>query len=113
MKDILPPTWYVTVTHANDVFGRELRISMRDENTGQRSVAQRVVMTPVERGAYVAPTMVMDDDLAKRLMDALWQSGVRPSHDVTSTGQLGAMKEHIADLRRIAFAKSHQVKTEA
>jgi len=49
------------------------------------------------------PTMLLGNQEAVSLMDALWLAGVRPSDGTGSTGQLGATERHLADMRSIAF----------
>ena len=60
-------------------------------------------------GVYSAPNPAfqLDEQSAQALLDALWEAGIRPSsgQQVTGAGEqvVSLMKEHIADLRRIAF----------
>ena len=44
------------------------------------------------------------------MLDALWEAGIRPSsgqgkQTATDEGVVSAMKEHLADLRRLAFGQ--------
>lgn len=75
----------------------------------------RPLATPVVQshavGAYVArePAFQLEDQSAQAMLDALWEAGFRPSSGqgkqvATEQGVITAMKEHLADLRRIAFA---------
>jgi hypothetical protein len=41
----------------------------------------------------------LSNDTARQLMDKLWLQGLRPSNDIASTGQLGAMQAHIDSLK--------------
>ena len=47
------------------------------------------------------PLLTFGEGSARMLMDSLWNSGIRPSDDVASTGQIGAMEGHIESLRRV------------
>ncbi len=40
---------------------------------------------------------------AQHLLDALMQAGVKPSDAVEGSGQITALKDHLADMRRLAF----------
>ena len=42
---------------------------------------------------------------AKRLIDALWDAGVRPSNGEGSAGQLGATERHLEDMRKLVFER--------
>lgn len=46
-----------------------------------------------------APSLTLDEEAARRLMDSLWGAGVRPSRDVSSTGQAEATGRHLEDLQ--------------
>ena len=58
-----------------------------------------------DMGGGIEPTFVVDRDVAQGLANALWAAGFRPEQAKGSAGQLGAVKEHRDDLRRIAFKK--------
>ena len=53
-------------------------------------------------GNQTAPLLTIDDSAAKRLMDELWNCGIRPS-EVGSVGALAATERHLADLQRLVF----------
>lgn len=42
-------------------------------------------------------------DEAQRLVDELWQCGIRPSEGTGSAGSLAATERHLADIRKVAF----------
>jgi hypothetical protein len=50
-------------------------------------------------------TMSLTTEDAQRLMDELYRVGVRPTEGAGSTGQLAAVKEHLADMRKLVFEK--------
>ena len=64
-----------------------------------------IVFTNTEPGTYTEPLMRMEPTEAQRLMDALWNAGLRPANGEGSIGQIGAMQKHMDDMRAIA-AKS-------
>jgi len=51
------------------------------------------------------PIISIFPDAAQQLMDDLWRCGVRPTEGCGSTGQLDAVRSHLADLRAIVFDK--------
>ncbi len=50
-----------------------------------------------------APSLVLTHQLAQRLMDQLWDCGLRPSEGSGSAGAMAATQQHLADMRAIAF----------
>lgn len=59
-------------------------------------------MTDDQVGIPVAPLLSLNDEAAQNLMDSLWETGLRPSKGVASSGQVEAMSNHITDLRKIS-----------
>ncbi len=49
--------------------------------------------------------MSLEVDDAQRLVDALWDAGLRPSDGSGSTGQLAATQKHLSDMRSIVAKK--------
>ena len=45
----------------------------------------------------------MDDNRAQELMDELWRCGVRPSDGRRTDEAMGALGNHLEDMRKIAF----------
>lgn len=58
-----------------------------------------------DRGSYVAPAFDLLRDSAQDLMDDLWAAGIRPSGTLQGDGEPSAQRQHLADMRAIAFAK--------
>ncbi len=52
-------------------------------------------------------TFHVSDEAAQALLDDLWAAGYRPSNGNGHEGQLAATKDHLADMRKIAFNKLH------
>ncbi|MBK7822958.1 MAG: hypothetical protein IPJ61_18410 [Tessaracoccus sp.] len=80
----------------------ELRAGVRMHD-GTFSVAQPLVFAPASRGEEVRAFAAIEFEEAQRLMDALWQAGVRPTDGTGSTGQLAATQAHLADMRKLVF----------
>jgi hypothetical protein len=49
------------------------------------------------------PTLTLSPAEAQGLLDSLWEVGIRPSNGEGNLGEVGAVKSHLADMRRIAF----------
>lgn len=72
---------------------------------GEDYVAKPLVFERAEQHVYIEKTCSITDDSAQQLMDELWRIGVRPSNGEGNVGQIGAMKDHLEDMRKIAFAE--------
>jgi len=93
------------MTDGVELYGRALDPQDRHASWQLREVV--AVRRDVGDAGYpYPPVMQLSAEAAKELMDSLWSAGVRPSDEGTP-GQLGAMREHIADLRIIAFRSLH------
>lgn len=77
-----------------------------DADDKMRCIAKPVVLEFAERdlGTPIGePTWQLHIDEARSLMTALWEAGVRPNGVSDKSEVLNAMKEHLEDLRRVAF----------
>ena len=50
-----------------------------------------------------SPAIRLDYDNAQALMNNLWKQGYRPNPSLTGEDRLGAMNNHLQDMRQIAF----------
>ena len=57
------------------------------------------------RGLPPPPLATIESETAQKLMDQLWDSGVRPVASQQSHGQFAAASRHLEDMRAIAFSK--------
>lgn len=67
-----------------------------------------VVMVPYKGDdAYrpERPNLVLSNTSAQRLMDLLWNCGLRPTEGKGSAGAFNAQGKHLEDMRKIAFAQ--------
>lgn len=64
-----------------------------------------LTMVPMVPHAMNKETLSITDNSAQMLMDELWRVGVRPSNGEGNVGQIGAMKLHLDDMRKIAFSE--------
>lgn len=77
--------------------------ALRRDEEGRAQVAGRIEW--VERPPFgsASPTFTLDDAAAQRLMDDLWDAGLRPTQGKQSEGMFAAQSAHLADMRAIAF----------
>ena len=80
--------------------------------TTDDGVVTSVNLEPLEKGAYVNPSFSLDDRATQSLMNQLWSQGVRPKNGEGGMAQVEAMKEHIIDLRKMAFARPSLINPE-
>lgn len=71
---------------------------------GTRRIAAPVVFAPVDMGVDDrAPSAEITHAAAQHLMEQLWRMGIRPRDGEGTMAHVEAMKNHIEDLRRMAF----------
>jgi len=71
---------------------------------GKFFVAEPLVMTersPYESDYGSGPTIQLEKHAAQKLIDDLWDCGLRPSEGSGSAGQLAAVQNHLADMRKL------------
>ena len=77
-----------------------------------RDVETRAFAKPIEMGdphdetrPPPGPFMSLDEGECQSLIDALWESGIRPTAVRNEGGAIGAVREHLADMRQIVSKK--------
>jgi hypothetical protein len=71
---------------------------------GSRMVATAVTFERLEPGTIAPPApLQLSQDDAQRLMDELWQVGLRPSEGTGSAGAMAAVQAHLQDMRELVF----------
>lgn len=76
---------------------------IQHEAEGRISCAGPLVMHPVSRGAMIERAFALQHEAAQKLMDDLWDTGLRPSEGHGSAGSLAATQKHLADMKQIAY----------
>ena len=61
----------------------------------------RVIDTPEEEMAEVWPAFVLEEEVARKLIEQFLTLGVRPDVEARNEGELEATKRHIEDLQGI------------
>ena len=72
-----------------------------DGNTGYSATKLELVQKP--RGEEVQPFLRIENHEAQKLMDDLWDCGIRPSEGTGSAGSLKATQRHLEDMKTVAF----------
>ena len=68
-------------------------------------LAANLVFEPYEENSYREPIPLFElpRDRAQKLIDALWQCGLRPTMGKQSEGVTAAQARHLEDMRALAF----------
>jgi hypothetical protein len=66
-----------------------------------RRVATSIVFETMDPDALYSPSLQLDSTAAQKLMDELWDCGLRPSEGSGSAGALAATQYHLEDLRTL------------
>lgn len=91
------------VVVSRDPWERQVAIRYGVLREGEWWVAQPIELKPLQPGLTAEPTLTLSGDAAQRLMDELWNIGIRPTEGTGSAGSLAATERHLADMRRIAL----------
>ncbi len=85
--------------------GREgVQIFIEDQGSGRSlGIAEPVVFKASEPYTASLPTVELPQESAQKLIDDLWDCGLRPSEGAGSAGAMMAVENHLADLRTLLF----------
>ena len=86
-----------------EIWNDTIAIHLAERKPSGLTVAQAVTMTDIQPGEFTEPFLRLEHDAAQRLMDELWDCGLRPSEGTGSAGSLKATERHLTDMQRIAF----------
>ena len=92
---------------------RDIAISDRDfivlaawrHQGTDKFVAQRLEFKATSEGESIEPFLKLSAHDAQRLIDDLWDCGLRPSEGSGSAGALLATQRHLDDMRHIVMKK--------
>ncbi|MFA7100692.1 MAG: hypothetical protein WC196_02875 [Bacilli bacterium] len=83
-----------------------INLYVRQKCGNEFFAAEKLKLTIVkERYSPIEPFASIDTHQAQKLMDDLWDCGLRPSEGTGSAGQLRSTQDHLADMRKIVFKK--------
>ena len=66
---------------------------------------EAVSVNTVSDDEAIKPCMTLQKEDLQSLMDELWRNGIRPSNGECSVGEIGAIREHLKDMKLIALHK--------
>lgn len=69
----------------------------------KRYVATDFLWQVVEEGQRVDPVFDLEMTKAQKLMDNLWECGLRPTEGAGSAGSLAATQRHLEDIRALLW----------
>lgn len=86
-----------------EIWNDSIDVHMAERNPRGLYVAQPLTFIEQPEGAIHDPFLRLRLEDAQRLIDELWNCGLRPSEGTGSAGSLRATEKHLADMQRIAF----------
>lgn len=87
----------------NDGFNRAYRMAIFSKEFKHCYVADGLTMREHQPGTTVQPTVTLNQVEAQQLFDELWRHGFRPNDGSGNSGHIGAINEHLQDMRRLVF----------
>lgn len=91
--------------------GRGIALWIEDIDGDRFSVAEPIVFRQVDPDAAFEPDgrppLTISPEAGQKLMDDLWDCGLRPSEGTGSAGCLAATQEHLQDMRKIVEGNLH------
>ena len=91
-----------------EIYGREIS----EDGQPRAIVADGVKLVEVDKGCPWPPfiSLPLQFGYGQSLFDALWEVGFRPNGGESSVAHVQAMKDHLADMRRLVFLDSLEKK---
>lgn len=87
----------IYASELNYGLGLSINVFSRDADGRISAVAEPITMKRIEEESEIpsTPTITISRAEGQRLMDSLWNCGVRPTDGTGSTGQLAAVQAHL------------------
>ena len=94
----------VEVMRSPGMFGFDMRLFLSSDECGSMgkviAIAEPIAFKKYKRGDTADSCIHIDKKDVQAFMDSLWSSGVRPSNGEGNVGQIGAMTDHLCDLKK-------------
>lgn len=84
------------------IFNNRIELYLAEIGGAGRSVATKLILEHVPDGSPAEPFLTLKTGDAQRLIDELWDCGLRPSEGSGSAGALAATERHLKDMQEIA-----------
>lgn len=95
---LYPEPWYVNQRFAVNIIHKAPGVS----GFQKVSVATKVEFTPVDPHCdRVEPALNIERAAAQKLLDQLWEAGLRPTAEIGSAGERKALERHLNDMRTL------------
>lgn len=85
------------------ITGDGIGLYVFERSNGQAFGAQPITLSQVPETHELQPAAVLNPGQAQKLMDDLWDAGVRPTEGAGSAGAMAATQRHLDDLRALVF----------
>ena len=86
-----------------ELWNDTIAIHMAERKPFGLFVAQAATFIEQPEGSFHEPFLRLQLTDAQRLMNELWDCGLRPSEGTGSAGSIKATEKHLTDMQRIAF----------
>lgn len=89
-----------------EMFRDSIVFYMFEDDNGRNEAINAVtdlLFDPIPEGVRVPPAFTLSKTSAQRMMDELWNCGLRPSEGSGSAGQLASVQYHLEDMRKLVF----------
>jgi hypothetical protein len=80
-----------------------IKVYCFQKNRDRRCAAQRLELVEVPQSVFIEPFLTLETCAAQKLMDDLWDCGLRPSEGTGSAGAMAAAQKHLQDMKTIAY----------
>lgn len=91
----------------NPNYGMKIRIGIWARVEGDYYAADNIKLKQLEGTddgvGYIPDAIEINKSQAEELMDSLWRAGIRPSHSKLKKLQVGALEDHLSDMKRMVF----------
>ena len=67
------------------------------------SAARPLLFSEQSEDTFIEPCIRLETTEAQKLIDELWNCGLRPSEGTGSAGSLAATERHLKDMQRLVF----------
>jgi hypothetical protein len=84
-------------------YHRRIEVVLVFEHPNGRMVAEPVSFKEIGDDIVEQPTFDLSQEQGQRLMDQLWDCGLRPTEGTGSAGAMAAVQAHLADMRTLVF----------
>lgn len=99
----IPEHFRIAAVNEPEFFGT-IAIYITGNEEGKRLVGRPLEYDAiVSDGRPISPAIRMEKEAAQRLMDSLWDCGLRPSEGTGSAGAMAATQRHLEDMRTLVF----------